>query len=97
MKLPAAWTALPPRAESTGGHRHFALLGQRGRGPARTAELEAVLDRGFRLLVPLSELRDRQAWLPGWQRLPPDPSAGGGSPAEQPPGGGGDLPLGGAR
>jgi phosphoribosylformimino-5-aminoimidazole carboxamide ribotide isomerase len=97
MKLPAAWTAQPAQAARTGGYRHFALLGQRGRGPARTAELEAVLDRGFRLLVPLSELRDRQAWLPGWQRLPPDPSAGGSPPAEQPPGGGGDLPLGGAR
>lgn len=97
MKLPAAWTAQPSQAARTDGYRHFALLGQRGRGPARTAELEAVLDRGFRLLVPLSELCDRQAWLPGWRRLPPAPSAGGSSPAEQPTGGGCDLPLAGAR
>ena len=33
-------------------------------------ELQAVLDPGFRLLVPAGELRDRAAWLPGWQRLP---------------------------
>jgi hypothetical protein len=33
-------------------------------------ELQAVLDPGYRLLVPLVELRDRHAWQPGWQRLP---------------------------
>jgi phosphoribosylformimino-5-aminoimidazole carboxamide ribotide isomerase len=70
MKLPAAWTCQPARAAGCGGYRHFAVLGQRGRGRERTVELQAVLDPGFRLLVPAGELRDRDAWLPGWQRLP---------------------------
>ncbi|MCP9832992.1 MULTISPECIES: TIGR02450 family Trp-rich protein [unclassified Cyanobium] len=72
MKLSAAWTATPARAERSGGYRHFALLGQRGRGQERSVELQAVLDPGYRLLVPLGELRDRQAWQPGWQQLPQD-------------------------
>ena len=72
IKLPAAWTAQPERAHRSGGYRHFAVLGQRGRGRERSVELVAVLDRGFRLLVPLGELRDPNAWLPGWQRLPRD-------------------------
>ncbi len=101
MKIPVAWTAQPARAARCGGYRHFALIGQRGKGPERAVELEAVLERGYRLLVPLRELRDRDAWLPGWQRLPPDPdpqhpgspSAAGGPPAQEPAGGGGDLPL----
>jgi phosphoribosylformimino-5-aminoimidazole carboxamide ribotide isomerase len=78
IKLPDAWTAQPERAHRSGGYRHFALLGQRGRGRERTVELEAVLDPGYRLLVPLVELRDRQAWQPGWQRLPQEqgPSEG---------------------
>ena len=70
IKLPAAWTAQPERAERSGGYRHFAVLGQRGRGRERALELQAVLDPGYRLLVPLVELRDRHAWQPGWQRLP---------------------------
>lgn len=70
MKLSAAWTTQPDRAESSGGYRHFVVLGQRGRGQERSAELQAVLDPGYRLLVPLGELRDRQAWQPGWQPLP---------------------------
>lgn len=70
IKLSAAWTAQPARAVGSGGYRHFALLGQRGRGQERTVELQAVLDPGYRLLVPLGELRDRQAWQPGWQPLP---------------------------
>ncbi|MEA5414803.1 TIGR02450 family Trp-rich protein [Synechococcus sp. BA-132 BA5] len=70
MKLSAAWTAQPATSERSGGYRHFALLGQRGRGQERTVELQAVLDPGYRLLVPLGELRDRQAWQPGWQQLP---------------------------
>ncbi|PSB37325.1 TIGR02450 family Trp-rich protein [Aphanothece minutissima] len=72
MKLSAAWTCQPARAAGCGGYRHFALLGQRGRGRERTVELQAVLDPGYRLLVPQRELHDRAAWLPGWQRLPPD-------------------------
>lgn len=72
MKLSAAWTCQPARAAGCGGYRHFAVLGQRGRGRERTVELQAVLDPGFRLLVPTGELRDRAAWLPGWQRLPRD-------------------------
>ena len=70
IKLPDAWTAQPERAERSGGFRHFAVLGQRGRGRERIVELQAVLDPGYRLLVPLGELRDRDAWQPGWQRLP---------------------------
>ncbi|MCT0208918.1 TIGR02450 family Trp-rich protein [Synechococcus sp. CS-1332] len=70
MKLPAAWTAQPAWAERSGGYRHFAVLGQRGRGRERTVELQAVLEPQVRLLVPLGELRDRDAWQPGWQQLP---------------------------
>lgn len=70
MKLPRAWTAQPASAERCGGYRHFTLVGERGRGRQRLVELEAVLERGFRLLVPASELRDRDAWLPGWRQLP---------------------------
>ena len=53
IKLSAAWTAQPARAERSGGYRHFAVLGQRGRGRERTVELQAVLDPGYRMLVPL--------------------------------------------
>ncbi|WP_216904479.1 TIGR02450 family Trp-rich protein [Synechococcus sp. CCY 9618] len=73
MKLPAAWTAQPAQADRNGGYRHFALVGIRGKRKERSAELEAVLARGFRLLIPLDELFDRAAWLPGWQPLPPRP------------------------
>jgi len=37
-------------------------------------ELAALLDPGFRLLVPLRELRDRRLWQPGWQSLPARPA-----------------------
>jgi tryptophan-rich hypothetical protein len=110
MKLSAAWTCQPARAAGCGGYRHFAVLGQRGRGRERSVELQAVLDPGYRLLVPMGELRDRAAWLPGWQRLPqqggpdqtPAPFLAGASPERHAPtqdaaGGGGDLPLAGAR
>ena len=70
IKLPAAWTAQPARAQRSGGYRHFAVLGLRGRGRERTVELQAVLDPGYRMLVPLGELRDRDAWQPGWRQLP---------------------------
>ncbi|WP_353618043.1 TIGR02450 family Trp-rich protein [Synechococcus sp. CCY 0621] len=70
IKLPTAWTAQPAQAERSSGYRHFAALGQRGHGRGRTLELQAVLDPGYRLLVPLGELRDRDAWQPGWQQLP---------------------------
>ncbi len=53
----------------TAGYRHFALIGERDRGAERKAELAAVLDRSFRLLVPLRQLRDRRLWQPGWQSL----------------------------
>jgi len=56
---------------SAGGFRHFRLIGERGRGQQRAVELAAVLEPGFRLLVPLAQLRDRQLWQPGWQSLPP--------------------------
>lgn len=69
VRLGNAWTAQPPALETTGGYRHFRLLGHRGRGGERAVELEAVLEKGFRVLVPLAELRDRRLWQPGWQRL----------------------------
>jgi len=65
----AAWTAQPASLEQSGGYRHFAVLGQRGRGAERQVELQAVLQRSFRLLVPLRELKDRRLWQPGWQPL----------------------------
>lgn len=71
MRLSAAYTAQPAVLATTRGYRHFSLLGERGKGRGRTAELQAVLDRGFRLLVPVQELRRRELWQPGWQQLPP--------------------------
>ncbi len=71
MRLSAAYTAQPAALASTGGYRHFSLLGERGKGRERAAELQAVLDRRFRLLVPLRQLRRRELWQPGWQQLPP--------------------------
>ena len=53
----------------SGGYRHFQLLGEQGKGPERAARLEAVLERGVRLVVPLRDLRDRRLWQPGWQSL----------------------------
>jgi phosphoribosylformimino-5-aminoimidazole carboxamide ribotide isomerase len=71
MPISAAYTAQPAALATTGGYRHFSLLGERGKGKGRTAELQAVLNRGFRLLVPLQELRRQELWQPGWQQLPP--------------------------
>ncbi len=71
MRLSAAYTAQSAVLHRTGGYRHFALLGERGKGEGRTAELQAVLDRSLRLLVPVAELRRRELWQPGWQPLPP--------------------------
>ena len=69
MKLPQRWTAQPASHGISGGYRHFQLLGEQGKGPERAARLEAVLERGVRLVVPLSDLRDRRLWQPGWQSL----------------------------
>ena len=69
MKLPQRWTAQPASLGISGGYRHFQLLGEQGRGPERAARLEAVLERGVRLVVPLRDLRDRRLWQPGWQSL----------------------------
>jgi phosphoribosylformimino-5-aminoimidazole carboxamide ribotide isomerase len=55
--------------ERSGGYRHFAALGQRGKGSGRAVELQAVLDRQHRLWVSLRDLRDRRLWQPGWQQL----------------------------
>jgi phosphoribosylformimino-5-aminoimidazole carboxamide ribotide isomerase len=71
MRLSAAYTAQPGALAAARGYRHFRLLGEQGRGRERHVELAAVLEPGFRLLVPLKELRDRQLWQPGWQQLPP--------------------------
>ncbi len=71
MRLSPAYTAQPAALGQTRGYRHFALLGQRGRGTGRQVELSALLDPGFRLLVPLAELGKHQLWQPGWQQLPP--------------------------
>lgn len=69
MPMATAWTAQPASLSISGGYRHFRLLGQRGRGGERAVELAAVLQGGFRLVVPLRHLRDRQLWQPGWQSL----------------------------
>ena len=66
-----AFTAQPAASRAAGGYRHFSVLGLRGKGADRQAELEAVLDRRVRPLVPLRELRDRRLWQPGWQQLRP--------------------------
>jgi phosphoribosylformimino-5-aminoimidazole carboxamide ribotide isomerase len=68
-KLPLRWTAQGASLGRSGGYRHFQLLGEQGKGAERAARLEAVLNRGHRLLVPLRELRDRSLWQPGWQSL----------------------------
>ena len=73
MRLSSHWTAQGAALAQTGGYRHFALLGQRGKGAERAVELQAVLARGWRLVVPLKELRRRELWQPGWQPLPPLP------------------------
>ena len=69
MRLPQRWTAQPVLSKRTQGYRHFQLLGEQGKGADRAARLEAVLERSYRLLVPLQELRDRSLWQPGWQSL----------------------------
>jgi phosphoribosylformimino-5-aminoimidazole carboxamide ribotide isomerase len=70
MKLPQRWTAQGPSLGLSGGYRHFQVLGEQGRGRDRAARLEAVLERGVRLVVPLRQLRDRRLWQPGWESLP---------------------------
>ncbi len=65
MRLSNHWSAQPAALGQTQGYRHFALLGQRGRGAERAAELQAVLEPGFRLVVPLAELRQPAA-LAAW-------------------------------
>jgi phosphoribosylformimino-5-aminoimidazole carboxamide ribotide isomerase len=69
MRISSNWTAQTPLLERTGGFRHFRLLGERGKGQSKALELEAVLKRGFRLIVPLVELRQRSLWQPGWEQL----------------------------
>jgi phosphoribosylformimino-5-aminoimidazole carboxamide ribotide isomerase len=69
MRLSSNWTAQPPLLQQTCGYRHFRRLGERGKGPAKALELEAVLNRRFRLVVPVVELRQRSLWQPGWQQL----------------------------
>ena len=69
MRLSSSWTAQPPLLEQTCGYRHFRRLGERGKGPAKAVELEAVLNRHFRLVVPVVALRQRSLWQPGWQQL----------------------------
>ena len=69
MRLSSHWTAQPPVLVSTGGYRHFSCLGQRGKGTDKALELEAVLNRNFRIVVAVKELRQRCLWQPGWQQL----------------------------
>ena len=69
MRLSSHWTAQPPVLLSTGGYRHFSCLGQRGKGTDKALELEAVLNRNFRIVVAVKELRQRCLWQPGWQQL----------------------------
>ena len=73
MRLSPAYTAQPALLGQTQGYRHFALLGERGQGAERAAELQAVLAPDYRLVVTLLELRNRQLWQPGWQPLPRPP------------------------
>ncbi|MFM8974656.1 MAG: TIGR02450 family Trp-rich protein, partial [Vulcanococcus sp.] len=68
-KLPQRWTAQAASLGRSGGFRHFQLLGEQGKGADRAARLEAVLERGVRLLVPLRELRDRSLCQPGWHSV----------------------------
>ena len=70
MRTGPAYTAQPAVLSRSGGYRHFRLLSERGRGAQRAAELAAVLEPDFRIVVPLLELRDRGLWQPGWQSLP---------------------------
>ena len=70
LRIGPAHTAQPAALDRSGGHRHFRLLSERGRGEQRAVELAALLDPGFRIVVPLRELRDRRLWQPGWQSLP---------------------------
>ena len=69
MRLGTAWTALPAARAVCGGYRHFSRIGERGRGKDREVELAAVLDRSFRLTIPLRQLTDRRLWQPGWLSL----------------------------
>ena len=69
MRLSSHWTAQPPVLVSTRGYRHFSCLGQRGKGTDKALELEAVLNRNFRIVVAVKELRQRCLWQPGWQQL----------------------------
>ena len=69
MRLGTAWTALPAAGALCGGFRHFSRIGERGRGKGREVELAAVLDRSFRLTLPLRQLTDRRLWQPGWLSL----------------------------
>lgn len=71
IRIGQAFTAQPAAARRLGGWRHFTVLGWRGRGRQRLAELQAVLDRQVRPMVALRELDDRSLWQPGWQPLPP--------------------------
>jgi tryptophan-rich hypothetical protein len=72
-KRPRAWTAQPAALERSGGFRHFALVREWGQGEGRRIELEAVLQRSFRLVLPPAELANREHWQSGWLRLPQDP------------------------
>ncbi|MGA0337665.1 MAG: TIGR02450 family Trp-rich protein, partial [Vulcanococcus sp.] len=69
MKWPQQWTAQANVLGQTRGYRHFRVLGECGKGKERRLALEAVLNRAFRLEVPLVQLRDRSLWQPGWQSL----------------------------
>ena len=69
MRLSSNWTAQPPLLKQTCGYRHFRRLGERGKGPTKALELEAVLNRRFRLVVPVVELGQRSLWQPGWDQL----------------------------
>jgi phosphoribosylformimino-5-aminoimidazole carboxamide ribotide isomerase len=67
------WTAGADHPEAQ-GYRHFLLVGERGRGQGRLLELEALLERGFRLLQSPRQLGDRELWRSGWHPLPPAPA-----------------------
>lgn len=57
--LGAAWTAADP----TLPYRHFVVEFVTKAGDV---QLEAVLDRGYKMSLPWRDLRDRARWTPGW-------------------------------
>ena len=67
----SAWT----RAGDDLEHRHWEVI--TWRKSAGEVVLRAVLDAKVRVTIPWRQLRDRERWQPGHQRLPLEPRAPG--------------------